>query len=127
VVWSGRVDLAAWQKHFERLIADTQFPPGPRWLVDLRATSVDLLDETAIASMGAQMSEAADLLRGIRLAVVTVGARAKVSRLFDHELAIEGLTTTQFDAVDAACIWLGVAIGDARRILDELRWAVETN
>jgi len=121
VAWHGSVTPEEWRAHFEGLLADPEFPPGRSWLVDARRADVDLFDDAAIAEMGARMNAVAERLGGIRMAVVPNGSWQKASRLLDHEVTIERLTSIQFTSLDTACVWLGLAIEEARTIVDDLR------
>jgi hypothetical protein len=121
VVWDGRVTPAEWYSHFDALLANPEFPPGPSWLVDARRANVDAFDETELVRMGARVNEHAERMSGIRMAVVPNDAWDKASKLLDNEVKVERLTTIQFAGFDTACLWLGVPIEATHAIVGDLR------
>ncbi len=120
VVWTGAITPDEWRSNVARLVSDPEFPPGPRWLVDARRANVDLIDDDTVAEIGRRMNEAADRFGGLRLAVLADRAWSKASKLLDEELTIRRLTAIQFNSLDTACVWLGIAKEQASAIIDEL-------
>jgi hypothetical protein len=66
------------------------------------------------------MNAVAEHLGEIRMAVIPNGSWHKASRLLDHEVVAQGLTSIQFTSIDTACVWLGLPIEQARTIMDDL-------
>ncbi len=121
VVWHGNVTPEEWDRHFDDLIADPAFPPGPRWIVDLQTADSDLFAEPDLAEIGRRFSEQSARLGGLRLAIVPDSSWDKARHLMEHEVHVPGLTSMQFATLDTACVWLGVDPTRARSVLSALR------
>jgi hypothetical protein len=121
VVWQGEVTLDEWHATFDSIVTDPKFPPGRKWLADATMANVSRFDLAAVASMTARMNDAAELLGGIRMAVIPSGAWSNTSNFFDREVTIQRLTTMQFTGVDTACVWLGLPVADGHKVVEDLR------
>jgi hypothetical protein len=120
VVWYGEVTPDEWHAHFEELLASDDFPPGSRWLTDLRYAHADLFDNDELAAMGDRVNDAADIFSEIRMAVIPNGAWYKARKLLEHEVKVRRFRALQFTGFDTACVWLSLPITEATMVVEDL-------
>ena len=120
VIWDGRVTPEVWRGHFDQLFADPAFPPGRRWLIDLRtAGEVSSITEDVIAEIGKRINLQSERLDQMQVAVIPNGMWEQASQLVDHEISLPGLRSILFNDPSVACGWLGLSVGDVQPISRE--------
>jgi hypothetical protein len=122
VLWEGVIKPSEVQAHIKRLHADPEWPPpGRLHLIDLRnliggaQTEPEKLKEAA-ALFGKQPEK----IKKMKMAFVASDAFKK-STVFQGFMEAYPISVIVFNALDTACLWLGINESEAECILDELR------
>jgi hypothetical protein len=121
VLWHGDVTPAESNENLARVLADPEFPPGPRWLVDMTTAHTDVFDLDAMRDLGERVNAAATQLEGMRLAAIPNGSWDKARHVIDEEIDVPGLVAMQFAGIGTACAWLGLQPAPALAVLSQLR------
>jgi len=126
-LWHGDVTPQESRDNLARVLADPNFPPGPRWLVDMSTAHTDLFDLDEMRALGERMNAAAAQLEGIRLAAIPNDSWDKARHVFDEEIEVPGLVAMQFAGIGTACAWLGLQPSAALAVLSQLRDEARAN
>ena len=120
IVWDGVITADDWRAHLEEMLADPEWPAGPRNLTDLRSADVSSITEADQAEVVSLYAPHLDKLRGMKSAAVA-GDNFEPSTAFEANQSPTGLSLIIFNDLLNACTWLGVDKGTAQATITELR------
>jgi len=104
------------------MFSDPAFPAGRRCLADLStAGEAPSITGEIIEEMGKRFNVEFEVRTLMRLAMIPNGNWEKARQLIDHEVSVPGLQGMLFNELSVACVWLGLAVNDARPILEDMR------
>ena len=120
VHWHGNVTLEGWEEHLRRLFADPDLSATQKQITDLRFASLDAsVGEEGFRRVIAFLGQHRDLLARRVMAVVAT-ENFDLARKFEQMGSALGANIIVFNALEPACLWLGVARSDAEAELRNL-------
>jgi len=121
VVWDGRVTAEEWLRYAQKLVSDPAWASTPRILADLLSVKdTSSIHNAEIEHTVEIFSANPRALRGKKLAVIARDEFGK-ARHFEDLLMHFGVSSVVFNNLDTACLFLGMDVLHAYRMLDTMR------
>jgi hypothetical protein len=121
ILWQGRVTGEEWHAHINKMTAEPDWPAVTRVLADLRRVQdVSTIGHAEITQAVALFSIAPGNL-GVKKVAVPASDAFRKAAAFEQAIARFGPSVIVFNTVETACIYLGVDVEQARRVLAGLR------
>jgi len=116
-IWDGEIDERTARDHVLRLAQDSEWPPGPLHLTDLRTVRHATLPDAGLLDL---LYEGTDLTEDIRVAVIVDPGQLSSPALHFMAGTIE-LHALTFEDVASACAYLDLDVGSVETVLARLR------
>jgi len=118
VVWDGAVTGDEAEDHVRGLLADPDWPPGPKHLVDTTTTTaIPNIANTKLVELLVQ----ATTMHHIRFAIIADIHFVEASR-FQRAAKVSGVSEVLvFNDLTTACTWVRADLAAVRTILGDLR------
>ena len=127
VLWYGTVTWEQWRRQIAILMADPVWQTAAAVMADVRSVSdVSTIGQAEIDEAVQLFAADPGVLRRMRIAIIATGAFGRAN-LFRNAIAHWGTSVVVFNALDTACLFLGLNQPDAIQTLEELRQIIEGN
>jgi len=127
VVWDGIVTAEEWLRYAQKLVSHPDWAGTPRILADLLSVKdTSSIHNREIEHVAEIFSANPRALRNKKLAVIAQDEFGK-ARHFEDLLMHFGVSSVVFNNLDTACLFLGMDVLYAYRMLDTMRQELQRN